>query len=115
MSRCALKPVIPQQVANVCCSSGIERVPPAAMREPPAVPAGMTGAMRGVDLFGGDLRGLGGSQVTPQSCQAACRSETECIAWTYVRAGVVAGDARCALKSRTSQQVTSPCCISGTK
>ncbi len=114
-SRCALKPVIPQQVANVCCSSGIERVPPAALREPPAVPAGMTGAMRGVDLFGGDLHGVGGSPVTPQSCQAACRSETECIAWTYVRAGVVAGDARCALKSRTSQQVTSPCCISGTK
>jgi hypothetical protein len=74
MSRCALKPVIPQQVVNACCSSGVERVPPADMR-----------------------------------------SETECIAWTYVRAGVVAGEARCALKSKTSQQVTSSCCISGTK
>jgi hypothetical protein len=116
-SRCALKPVIPQQVANACCSSGVERVPPVEMREAPAVPAGMTGAMRGVDLFGGDMHGSGGSggsQVTPQSCQAACRGETECIAWTYVRPGVM-GEARCALKNRPSQQVTSPCCISGTK
>jgi hypothetical protein len=32
MSRCALKPVIPQQVVNACCSSGVERVPPADMR-----------------------------------------------------------------------------------
>ncbi len=113
-SRCALKAVIPQQVANSCCSSGVERLPPAEMRDPPVVPAGMTGVMRGVDLFGGDMHGVGRSQVTPQSCQAACRGETECIAWTYVRAGVI-GDARCALKSKPSQQVTSPCCISGTK
>jgi hypothetical protein len=113
-ARCALKPVIPQQVANSCCSSGVERVPSAEMRDPPAVPAGMTGVMRGVDLFGGDMHGVGGSQVTPQSCQAACLGATECIAWTYVRAGII-GDARCALKSKPSQQVTSPCCISGTK
>ena len=63
-ARCALKPVIPQQVANSCCSSGVERVPPADMRDPPAVPTGMTGVMRGVDLFGGDMHGVGGSQVT---------------------------------------------------
>jgi hypothetical protein len=113
-SRCALKTVIPQQVANACCSSGVERVPPLEMREAPAVPAGMTGVMRGVDLFGGDMHGFGGSQATPQSCQSACRGETECIAWTYVRPGVM-GEARCALKNKTSQQVSSPCCISGTK
>jgi hypothetical protein len=113
-SRCALKRVIPQQIANSCCSSGVERVPPVEMREPPEVPAGMTGVMRGVDLFGGDMRGPGGSPITPQSCQAACRSETECIAWTYVRPGILGG-AHCALKSKPSQQVSSPCCLSGNK
>ncbi len=74
----------------------------------------MTGVMRGVDLFGGDMRGPGGSPITPQSCQAACRSETECIAWTYVRPGILGG-AHCALKSKPSQQVSSPCCLSGNK
>jgi hypothetical protein len=51
--RCSLKAVIPEQIKDVCCTSGIERVPAPDMRVPPPTPAGVTGAKPGIELEGG--------------------------------------------------------------
>ncbi|HUE09706.1 MAG TPA: PAN domain-containing protein [Steroidobacteraceae bacterium] len=112
-ARCTLKPLIPEQVANTCCTSGIERAPEPAMREPPLVPAAVVGAQSGIDYFGGDYRGFGGAQVTPESCEATCKAETNCVAWTYVRAGILGTAPHCALKSKIPPPIKSACCISG--
>jgi hypothetical protein len=110
-SRCLFKAVIPEPITDACCTAGIERDPPLEMRDPPPIPAGVTGAVAGVELEGGTYRYF--SDATPEACQSACRSETQCQAWDYVRAGVYGSDARCFLKNRTSTQVQSPCCIAG--
>ena len=111
--RCGLKQLIPEQVANICCISAIERAPNPDLREPPTVPAGVEGALRGIDLYGADYRSINGPQATPEVCQAACRAEGQCLAWSYERPGAESSDARCWLKNRLPPQVHSACCISG--
>jgi hypothetical protein len=112
-ARCSLKPVIPPQVADACCTSGIEREPPADMREPPPIPAGVTGALSGIELLGGTYRFIQGADATVDKCQAACRAEGQCLAWDYMRPGYSSSDAMCFLKSKSSNQVASPCCVAG--
>jgi hypothetical protein len=111
--RCGLKQIIPEEVANICCVSAVERAPEPEMRAPPPVPVGMTGAMSGIDLFGSDLRSFTGPHATPEACQSACRAEGQCLAWTYERPGAETSDARCWLKNRLPPQTRSACCISG--
>ncbi len=110
-ARCAMKTVIPERVEDICCTSGIERDPPLEMREPPPVPAGMSGVVAGVELEGGTYRYF--SDATPEACQSACRSESQCVAWDYVRPGIYGADARCFLKSKAATKVSSPCCLAG--
>src|SRR6202012_2533350 len=54
--QCSLKAVIPQQFADACCSSAVERLPDPELRAPPQIPAGMTGVVAGVELEGGSYR-----------------------------------------------------------
>lgn len=112
-ARCSLKAVIPAQSQDACCTSGVERVPAPELREPPPVPAGLVGAQRGIELEGGTYRYFGGTDATPEACQAACRSEGQCLAWDYAQPGVFGSDARCFLKNKSSTQVASPCCVAG--
>ena len=112
-AHCSIKAVIPGQVPDVCCTSGIEREPPPEMREPPAVPPSVVGVQRGIELEGGTYHYFGGSDATPEGCQSACRADTQCVAWDYMRPGVSSPDARCFLKNRVSRPVASPCCIAG--
>jgi hypothetical protein len=112
-ARCSLKAVIPAQFTDTCCTSAVERIPAPDMREPPPVPAGMTGAVPGIELEGGTYRYFGGSDATPDGCQAACRADGQCLAWDYVRPGVNSSDARCYLKNKVAMEVRSPCCIAG--
>ena len=112
-ARCSFKAVIPQQFADICCTSGIEREPSPEMRVPPPVPPGVTGAQPGIELEGGTYRYFGGADATPEACQAACRADGQCLAWDYGRPGVYSLDARCFLKNKASAQVASPCCIAG--
>jgi hypothetical protein len=112
-AHCSLKAVIPAQLPDSCCSSAGERLPPPELRKPPAVPAGMTGVLPGVELEGGTYRLFGGNDATPENCRAACRADSQCVAWNYARAGVVSSDARCFLKNKPTFQVGSPCCIAG--
>jgi PAN domain len=113
-AHCTLKAVIPQQLANACCTSGIERAPDPELREAPEVPAAVTNALRGVDLFGGDYHSFSGARATIEGCQAACRADGECLSWTYVRPGIFpSGEQSCSLKGRIPRQVSSTCCVSG--
>jgi hypothetical protein len=112
-ARCSLKAVIPEAASDSCCTSAIERIPPPDMRVPPPIPAGVTGALAGVELDGGTYTYFGGANATPDGCQAACRADGQCMAWDYVRPGVFGTDARCFLKNKPSMQVSSPCCIAG--
>jgi hypothetical protein len=112
-AHCSIKPLIPAQVSDMCCTSGIERMPDPAMREPPPVPASVAGALSGVELEGGTYRFFNGPDATPEGCQAACRADGQCLAWDYMRPGVFSSDARCFLKNRASNQVASTCCIAG--
>jgi hypothetical protein len=112
-ARCSFKAVIPEEFADICCTSGVEREPAPDMRVPPPVPAGVTGALPGIELEGGTYRYLEGADVTPPACQATCRAEGQCLAWDYVRPGIYSADARCFLKNSASTQVVSPCCIAG--
>ena len=112
-ARCDLKAVIPEQTPDACCTSAIERVPDPELREPPVVPAGMSGAARGIELLGGTYHYFGGADATVQACKAACQADRQCLAWDYVRPGIYSSDARCFLKNMDSLQVKSPCCIAG--
>jgi len=113
LAHCGIKAVIPEQIADACCTSAIERVPAPELREPPLIPAGMNGAVRGIELEGGTYRYFGGADATPQACQAACQADAQCLAWDYVRPGIFSPDARCFLKNKDSLQVKSPCCVAG--
>jgi len=110
---CLLKAVIPEQFPNGCCTSAVERAPDPELRTPPPVPVTIVGALSGIDLYGSDYRSFSGPQATPEACQAACRAEGPCLAWTYIRPGVMGSDARCFLKSKIPTEVHNTCCISG--
>jgi hypothetical protein len=112
-ARCSLKTVLPESGPDSCCTSAIERVPSPELRVPPAVPPGVADALPGIELDGGTYTIFGGTNATPEACQAACRADAQCIAWDYSRPGVFASDARCFLKNKPSVQVSSPCCIAG--
>jgi hypothetical protein len=112
-ARCGLKAVIPEQTPDACCTSAIERVPDPELREPPIVPAGVSDAVRGIELQGGTYHYFGGADATMQACQAACQADGQCLAWNYVRPGIYGSDARCFLKNMNSLQVNSPCCVAG--
>jgi hypothetical protein len=109
---CSFKAVIPQQFTDACCSSGVERMPDPELRTPPPIPAGVTGMLLpGVELEGGTYRYFGNATI--DGCQAACRSDSQCMAWDYVRPGILSNDARCFLKNKLSMQIESPCCVAG--
>jgi Caspase domain/PAN domain len=112
-NRCLLKPVVPARLTNACCVSGVERTPDPALSEPPPVAPSLVGAMRGIDLPGLDLRSFIAADNDPTVCQAACKGDNQCAAWTYVKADIVAAQARCVLKRAIPTEVASPCCVSG--
>lgn len=67
---------------------------------------------RGIDRPGSDYRSFsfnGG----PRDCQAVCRDEYQCRAWTYVREGFQGPSPRCWLKGRVPPPTGNDCCVSG--
>ena len=67
-----------------------------------------------IDRTGGDYRNV---DVDPDpkgaTCEAACKDENRCRAWTYVRPGYLGTAARCFLKERITAPRHKPCCVSG--
>jgi hypothetical protein len=51
----------------------------------------------------------------PARCQAACREDGKCRAWTYVKPGVQGAKARCWLKAGVPPAKSNGCCVSGVK
>src|SRR5258706_301208 len=71
-------------------------------------------AQSGFDRPGGDYPNY---DVNPDpkgaTCEAACKDENRCRAWTYVRPGYLGTSARCFLKERITAPRHKPCCVSG--
>jgi hypothetical protein len=53
------------------------------------------------DLFGSDITSL--DVQTADQCAAACNGNSNCLAWTFVRAGLKGPSARCYLKNPVPQ------------
>jgi hypothetical protein len=75
--------------------------------EPPA------GALPNVNLPGRDYANVTLPQPDPAACQAACKADGRCAAWTYVLPGVQGPQARCWLKNAVPAQTPDGCCVSG--
>jgi hypothetical protein len=104
---------------GLAAHSAADRKTQAAPSEPtvvervkePVVERVVTPMQVDTDLFGGDYEGFDSSG--PDTCQAACKSDAKCKAWTYVKAGVQGPQARCYLKNVVPSPTANPCCISG--
>ena len=67
------------------------------------------------DRRGGDYKTVTLSQDNPAACAAVCSDEGQCLAWTYVRAGIEGSTPACRLKLTVPEGKTSPCCVSGVR
>lgn len=103
---CWLKSQVTQRVEDACCVSGVKG---AAVLEP------KRGTIEfSIDRFGGDYRNLEvTADPTGSACEAACKGEDRCRAWTYVRPGYLGPAARCFLKEKITRPRHKPCCVSG--
>jgi hypothetical protein len=107
-ARCWLKNSIPAAKANDCCTSGV------VTRE----------FETNTDRVGSDYTNFDSRPLTSprplrpldaSTCQAACRNDGRCKAWTFVRAGIQGPKAQCYLKNSVPAARTSDCCTSGVK
>jgi len=65
---------------------------------------------------GGDLGKVVIIEADPALCQKACREDSRCKAWTYVKPNTVQGpQANCWLKANVATAYKNSCCISGVK
>jgi hypothetical protein len=134
-ARCYLKSGAPAAVASPCCISGLRGAPAAKVEEAPtrapaapptvAVMAPMLAvatlpvvdpSMRaGTDLPGGDYHvfDLPESEPIPHACEAACRQDPRCRAWTWLQPGVQGPNARCWLKDEMRKPAANAACVSG--
>jgi hypothetical protein len=87
---------------------------PAGAATSAGLPAGakLGEMMNGIALRGSLYR-MTDIPADPANCQAACRADMSCIAWTYTRPNAPGGSARCSLKAVVPQQFTDICCTSG--
>ncbi len=67
------------------------------------------------DRPGSDISTIPLGKPKPVLCSDACRSNEKCVAWTYVKPGVINTKAHCRLKSEIPEPERSSCCISGIK
>jgi hypothetical protein len=95
--------------ANTQAASPVATAGPVAAASTVAVGV----AMHDIDLRGSDYTGLKLGSGDAAACQNACRADTRCAAWTFVRAGIQGEEARCWLKNAVPRQSASPCCTSG--
>jgi hypothetical protein len=103
---CVLMKHVPPRVADGCCVTGVRG---AGVVEPRR-----NGLEYGIDRIGGDYHSFViAPDATGATCQAACRNDNRCRAFTYVRPGYAGAAARCRLKSRITRPRRKPCCISG--
>ena len=103
---CWLKSKVPRRAKNSCCVSGVRG---AAVIAPPFGEVEFS-----VDRRGSDYRSFKiAPDPTGRVCASACRNDSKCRAWTYLRPGYVGLSARCYLKGRIRVPHHRPCCLSG--
>ncbi|HEY7370897.1 MAG TPA: PAN domain-containing protein [Polyangia bacterium] len=68
-----------------------------------------------VNRPGSDYRSFEMVTPSPETCQATCMNEPQCMAFTYMNPGVQGPNARCWLKSAAPPPINDGCCVSGTK
>jgi hypothetical protein len=103
---CWLKRNVPARVQSDCCVSGVRG---AGANEPLTKDREF-----GIDRAGGDYRAFDTpADNSGAACTAACKSEQQCRAWTYVRPGYQGSAAHCYLKSKVTVPRHKPCCVSG--
>lgn len=103
---CWLKSRVTKRVEDSCCVSGVKG---AGVVEHKGGPTEFS-----IDRTGGDYKNLDvATDAAGASCEAACKGEDRCRAWTYVRPGYLGASARCFLKERLTAPRHKPCCVSG--
>jgi hypothetical protein len=104
---CWLKSQVTPWRPNPCCVSGVKGAGVIGPRNP--------AVEFSIDRVGGDYRNLEvPADTMGRTCDAICRTDTRCRAWTYSRPGYYGGRAAgCFLKDRVTLPRHDPCCISG--
>ncbi len=104
---CWLKGQVTPWRPNPCCVSGVKGAGVIGPRNP--------AVEFSIDRVGGDYRNLEvPADTMGRTCDAICRTDTRCRAWTYSRPGYYGGRAAgCFLKDRVTLPRRDPCCISG--
>ena len=103
---CWLKAQVTMRVAQECCVSGVKG---AAVLDKKSDTVEFS-----MDRTGGDYKNLDiAKDPAGATCEAACKAEDRCRAWTYVRPGYLGASARCFLKERITRPRHKPCCVSG--
>jgi hypothetical protein len=67
------------------------------------------------DRLGGDYFDFDVKIDHIEDCENACKGDSKCAAWTYVKPGYKGSQARCYLKSVAPVMSDNPCCVSGRK
>jgi hypothetical protein len=89
---------------------------PATAAAPVMTTTGGTGAMEmDTDRMGGDVYGFPLTNADPAACQNACAVNAQCMAWTFVKAGIKGPAAQCYLKNAAPAPTRNSCCVSGAK
>lgn len=68
-----------------------------------------------MNRYGDDYKDLDLDSADPRLCAQACMKETKCKAWTYVKPGVQADNAKCWLKDKVPPATPDENCVSGVK
>jgi hypothetical protein len=84
-------------------------------RMPGYVSSGTAPLEVNVDRPGSDYRNFDLSSGLPEECRDTCMIEPQCVAFTFVSAGVQGPSARCWLKSAVPKPSPSPSRVSGVK
>ncbi len=80
------------------------------------IPVGTLAWEENTDRPGSDYRSpINLPAPDPQLCENACRNDSQCKAWTYVKPTFQGPSARCYLKNPIPNAVSDVCCTSGTK
>ena len=81
----------------------------------PAQEAGRVIMELNTDRPGSDIETTTLNAAKPKLCSDACRYNDKCVAWTYVKPGVIDAQAHCRIKNEITTPQRSSCCISGLK
>src|SRR6478735_8650447 len=106
VAMCWLKSQVTPRVANECCVAGVKG---AAVLDKKSDKVEFS-----MDRTGGDYKSVDvATDAAGATCEAICKGEDRCRAWTYVRPGYLGASARCFLKERITRPRHKPCCVSG--